>query len=139
MRVIAFKARFSGMYQWGSGWTDITRDRWNGFFEGMAKSVQPVFWRYFKTGGASDPQYLVSTSGSVYLHPMIVQYVGSSETVCTKGLTGEEAFPEIDELKEILTAAANACGGRVEFSEVVRCEIDTPRFVHEEGRKEEMK
>jgi hypothetical protein len=62
---------------------------------------------------------------------MDVVYVGHSSTVTKRANEkGEmvEVFPEVEELKEILTGAANACGGIVEFSDMVFGNIEDPRI-----------
>lgn len=132
------KARFTGLYAWGQGWlSGRIAETWNDYFRNLDKIVKPSFWSYFERKNTfSTSQHLVGTSGSVFLHPMDLSYVGHSNLVSTRindrGIE-EEIFPEIDELKEILTGAANACGGIVEFSNISAVEMAEPSYVKGDG------
>ncbi len=124
MRVKAFRARFRGLYEWGVGWlSEDKRNAWNKFFE----SINDNFWSYHTRG---DSKYLVTTGGSVYLHPMDVKLVCTSEVLSYSVKDGEriEEHMEIEALKKILSGAAEACGGSVEFSEVSVVEIKNPEY-----------
>lgn len=128
MRVYAIKARFSGMYEWGVGWLSGEQKKaWDEYFENLAQTKRPIFWGYYKRNSA---QYLVSTGGSVYLHPMSVDaYLhGNVTTKEMKGGVWVEVFGDVDELKEILTGAAEACGGSVEFSQMAISLVKDPQW-----------
>ena len=79
-------------------------------------------------------QHLVCASGSVYLHPLETSCVMQNSIISRKYVNGEwvEVFPEAEELMEILTGAANACGGIVEFSDITFGELPMPRFSRKE-------
>ena len=132
MRVYAMKAKFTGLYEWGTGWlAKGIADTWYDYFRDLEYTVEPSFWSYFERGGAIKSQHLISVYSNVFLHPMDVCYLGES-TIVTKRANekGEmvEVFPEVEELKEILTGASNACGGIVEFSDMVFGNIEDPRI-----------
>lgn len=133
MRVYVLKAKFTGLYEWGPGWLSSgIKDAWYDFFRSVDRIIRPSFWTYLEKNVFTQTQYLVGTGGSIFLHPMDVCYVGHSCMV-SKRLNErgvfEETAPEIDELKEILTGAANACGGIVEFSDVAFTEVNEPTYV----------
>lgn len=130
MRVVAIKARFTGLYGWGKGWLDKRiKETWYDYFRNLEDTVKPSLWSYFERGEAIKSQHLISVDSNVFLHPMDVCYLGNSSIV-TKSANekGEmvEVFPEVEELKDILTGAANACGGIVEFSDMVFGNIEEP-------------
>lgn len=134
MRAVGMRARFTGLYEWGQGWLSLDiRDKWNRYFRSAVNVVgRHSFWHYTeRDDGLLDPcRYLVSAGGSVYLHPMDVKYCGTREGVSFKYEGGRhvETVPEIDELKEILIGAAEACGGLVEFTELSFSEIPEPKW-----------
>lgn len=132
MKAIAIKVRFYGLYEWGKGWVsgDIAQ-RWRDYFGSLNTAKDVCFWRYFECEeSCGKVGYLVSTGGSIYLHPMQCDYIGSKIGSSYRFDAGKqvEIFPDIDELKEILIGAAKACGGRVEFSEVSIADIPTPKW-----------
>ena len=132
MRVYAMKAKFTGLYEWGTGWlAKGISDIWYYYFRNLDKTVKPSMWSYFERGGVVPSQHLISVDGNVFLHPMDVCYLGKISIVTKRANEkGEmvEVFPEVEELKEILTGAANACGGIVEFSDMVFGNIEDPRI-----------
>ena len=135
MRAAVFKARFYGIYEWGRGWMSIEKqEAWDSWFGNLKSTMNPSFWSYFDSESFTRAKYLVCSSGSVYLHPMDVSCIIHTSTVTKKLVNGvwKETFPELDELKEILTGVANACGGGVEFSDVTVGDLPDPKF----GRKE---
>lgn len=130
MRVVAMKARFTGLYEWGKGWIDKRMEEtWYDYFSNLEYTVSPHFWSYFKRGKFIPSHHLVSVDCNVFLHPLEVVYIGHSSIVTKRANEkGDlvEVFPDIEELKEILTGAANACGGIVEFSDIVFGEMKDP-------------
>lgn len=122
--MLGFKAKFSGIYEWGVGWlSDEKRDAWRSFF----RNLDDIFWSYHTSGNS---EYLVTTGGCIYLHPMDVElalHVIGRVHSCKDGIQ-TEIFPEIDHLKEILTGVADACGGSVEFSDAKVYSIPDPEF-----------
>ena len=131
MRAIAFKVRFAGLYEWGGGWISGSKaEAWNSWFENLDSAVKPSHWGYCRRDSGVVSQHLVCASGSVYLHPLEMSCVMQNSVISRKYVNGEwvEIYPEVEELKEILTGAANACGGIVEFSDITFGELPTPKF-----------
>lgn len=113
MKLIIIKGTFHGIYEWGVGF--VSQDaysRWNAYW----LSLDAIFWHHFAT---EDCQYLVGTGGSIYLHPMdftlVLQKIGGSYRRDKNG-NEYEIFPEIEELDEICSKCAEACGGTFEMS-----------------------
>ena len=133
MRVVALKAEFSGLYEWGVGWLSEEKNKaWDAWFENLTSNMHPSHWEYFvRDHGGLASQNLVCINGCVFLHPMGITCVLHPTIITKKNVDGSwiDVVPEIDELKEILKGAAKACGGDVKFSEVVDCYIDDPKFV----------
>ena len=132
MKAIAIRARFSGLYEWGKGWLsgDIAK-KWNEYFHALNSSGDRCFWKYVGRDAIwGECQHLVSTGGSIYLHPLQCNYVGSSSVDSYRFDAGKrvEVFPEIEELREILIGAAKACGGQVEFSDVSTANVPIPEW-----------
>ena len=132
MRVYAMKAKFTGLYEWGTGWLSTKiADAWHSYFKEINKTGRFSFWKYFERGEFVPSQHLITVDGNVFLHPMDVCYLGNSSIVTKRANEkGEmvEVFPEVEELKDILIGAANACGGIVEFSDMVFGNIEDPRI-----------
>lgn len=127
MRIIAFRARFHGLYEWGKGWLSQEQaDAWHEYLAGVSKEDW-VFWSHHKTG---DAEYLVSVTGSIYMHPMGITYISHRTGMTTHWENGVqvETFPDIDSLKELLADLADTCGGTVEFSEISECEMKLPDY-----------
>ena len=131
MRIAAMKVLFSGIYDWGTGWVSSEKEEaWKDWFENLGSTVDPSFWSYFDSDGFVRGKYLVCSSGSVYLHPREMSCVTHANVVTKEKVDGRwmETFPELEELKEILAGAANACGGIVEFSDIAVGDIEDPVF-----------
>lgn len=130
MRICALKARFTGLYEWGVGWlAGGIADAWYDYFRNLKDTVKPSLWSYFERGEVTKSQHLISVDSNVFLHPMGIEYVGRVSIVTKRpNEKGElvEVFPEVEELKEILVGAANACGGIVEFSDMVFGQVEDP-------------
>jgi hypothetical protein len=136
MHVITMRVEFSGMYGWGVGWLSGWQSAaWNEWFENLEDTVHPSFWGYFKRNAGIGSQHLVCASGSVYLHPMSMVCTITSTLTSKRMENGKWVivYPEMEELKDILTGAANACGGTVEFSSISDVQIDVPDISKEEN------
>ena len=128
MRVYSIKARFRGLYQWGVGWVSREKkEAWDNYFHNLPEKVHSIFWGFYQRDQA---QYLVGTSGSVYLHPMSLDaYLhGNVMTKEMRNGVWVEVFSDIEELKEILRGAAEACGGSVEFSDMAISAVEDPKW-----------
>lgn len=127
MRVLAFRASFDGLYEWGRGWISHEKaEAWRKYFLGLEGYT---FWD-IHCNSRKDTMYLVGNGCSVYLHPMDITAVAHKMGKTSHFEDGKEVedFMDIDELKEILAGAAKACGGTVRFSEIVTSEIPTPMY-----------
>lgn len=117
-RICTVRGIFTGIYQWGEGWSQEKAKKWDEYLE----NYKGIFWRAFKN---RDIWYLVGTQGSIYLHPMDFRTVLHS-TGC-KSLRGnddplEDYFGSgLDELKRICEGLTEACGGG--FSMVAETQV----------------
>ena len=119
MRAIAFKVRFSGLYEWGGGWISGSKaEAWNSWFENLNSTVKPSHWGYYRRDGGVVSQHLVCASGSAFLHPLEMSCVMQNSVISRKYVNG----------------AANACGGIVEFSDITFGELPMPMFSRENRR-----
>jgi len=112
MRIITLKGTFNGLYRWGDGWDSATEKKWNDYWRNQLKSY---FWHFFEVHkGHGDAQYLVTTGGSIYLHPMnfslVMQKFGGCYHYNEDG-SKTEVHSEIEELQEICEECAAFCGG----------------------------
>ena len=120
MKLIIAKGTFHGIYKWGIGYVSQSAfSRWNSYWS----SLDAIFWHHFAT---KDCQYLVETGGSIYLHPMdftlVLHKIGGSYRRDKNG-NEYEIFPEIEELDEICSKCAEACGGTFEMSPLKIVEV----------------
>lgn len=123
MNIITARGVFKGLYEWGTGWSSTeTEEKWRGFWSGLDRS-KSTYWRHFKDG---DSDYLVSTGGSVYLHPMdftmLVRKLGTTKVRLENGGL-EERFGAVDELRDLCAECAEACGGSFELRDFKVSEI----------------
>lgn len=102
---------FTGIYAWGEGWSKETAEKWDDFL----RNYKGIFWRAIEPKSSMSSWYLVSTHGSVYLHPMDFDTVLKSSGGCSpRGNDDmlEDYFgSELEELKELCTKLAEHCGG----------------------------
>ena len=131
MKIVIAQARFSGLYEWGVGWLSAEKkEAWEKYFRELGD--KSAFWSHFETGeGSLASRYLVSTDGCVYLHPLDIDIVLHSDieslVILPDGRTSE-TFPLLEDLKNILSEAANVCGGKAEFSDISVLEASIPRY-----------
>lgn len=121
MKLIITKGTFHDIYKWGVGFvSQKAYNSWKNYWP----SIDTIFWHYFATD--NDCQYLVETGGSIYLHPMdftlVLQKIGGSYRRDKNG-NEYEIFPEIEELDEICSKCAEACGGTFEMSPLKIVEV----------------
>jgi len=127
MRVVTMKVTFDGLYFWGSGWKDgSVYKKWYDFW--TSKSGDGIFWTHFlKDDGINKTQYLVTTGGSSYLHPMgfevLYRLIGGCYKTNEKG-EKVDVLNEIEELKGICEKCADICGGAVKFTIPKICEFN---------------
>lgn len=115
MKVITGKGVFTGFYEWGPGWTkDGAAEAWRGFWDGFNADGRWTLsaWRH-AADGRFGSHYLVSTTGSVFLHPMDFTVLLREGVVSCHGIPSH-----IGELKEICEECAKACGGSFELGDL---------------------
>lgn len=105
---------FTGIYQWGEGWTQEVSDRWDEYL----KNYKGIYWQPVQI---KDTWYLVCVGGAIYLHPMdfnaVLKGCGGR---CPRGhddALEDEFGGKLDELKRLCVGLADACGGN--FSSMV--------------------
>lgn len=106
--IYKIKGTFHGLYELGKGWDYETSRMWNEFWKG----TNPIFWKFFQNG---QEQHLVSTYGSIFLHPM------NFTAILSAGYMDMDS--ELAELKKLCTRCAEACGGTFEM-EVTRKQVE---------------
>ena len=120
MRIVTAKGTFGGLYEWGRGWRDFAaaqawRDYWSG--------AHGTFWHVSRNG---DALYLVTTGGSIYLHPMdfvmLLRRIGAEYKVDAGRRV--EVFSAVEELTELCEKCAAACGGTFSLSPVKVHEVE---------------
>lgn len=116
MRLVIAKGVFKDIYYWGTGFASIEASaKWDAFW---ARQRGDGFWQTYIHNGTP---YVVTTGGSVYMHPMdfdlVLHILGSSY----RG--GKEIFPEVDELVRMCTECAAECDGSFEMSPVRVVEV----------------
>ena len=118
MQLIIAKGVFKDIYFWGTGFVSVKASAKWGAFWAEQRDAPGCFWRTYIHDGTP---YVVSTGGSVYMHPMdfdlVLHKLGSSYQ------GGREVFPEVDELVRICTKCAEECGGSFEMSPVRVAEV----------------
>lgn len=135
-RICTVRGIFTGIYQWGEGWSQETAKKWYDYLE----NYKGIYWDYFRDSKelyGSD--YLVSTGGAIFLHPMDFHAVlRSSGGRSRRGHDDEleDYFGgELDELKELCEGLAQACGGQF-ISMVAETQvIENNNLKQWEGRK----
>ena len=118
MKLIIAKGVFKDIYYWGTGFASIAASaKWNAFWA-RQRDNDGCFWRTYIHDGTP---YVVSTGGSVYMHPMDFDLILHKLGSCHRG--GKEVYPEVDELVCICTACAAECGGSFEMSPIRVVEV----------------
>lgn len=108
--IVNIKGTFHNLYAWGKGWLSYEQlNAWEEYW----LSLNAIYWHFFQVQDCFGTTYLVSTYGSIYLHPMDFR--------CILNLNGGNGGP-INELKKICTECAKKCGGtftmEVEFVDI---------------------
>lgn len=101
--IFEVKGTFKGLYEWGKGWNIEKKQVWDRFWKGS----RGIFWKFFQDENGS--QYLVSTCGSLFLHPMGFDAV--LFTSCGNGIN-----LEIDELLRLCLQCSDMCNGTFELT-----------------------
>lgn len=119
-KICVVKGVFDNIYFWGQGYKDLeTAQKWNEYWENSDIS----FWEYQKPKFRNCSGSLVSTGGSIYMHPMDFRTVlHSSGVKCPKGHDDdlEDYFgSSLDALKKACEEVAELCGGT--FRMFVQC------------------
>ena len=118
MKLIIAKGVFKDIYYWGTGFVSTEASaKWRAFWARQRDNCG-CFWQTYIHDGTP---YVVSTGGSVYMHPMdfdlVLRKLGSSYQ------GGKEIFPKVDELVRMCTECAAECGGSFEMSPVRVVEV----------------
>lgn len=110
-RICEVRGVFEGLYLWGEGWSREKALKWDEFLT----NYKGIFWRAVAPKSDMGCWMLVSTQGSIYLHPMDFRTVLHSSGGCGSGNTLLEQYfgGELDELKELCTKLAEHCGGKL--------------------------
>lgn len=135
-RICVVRGVFANIYQWGEGWDTETAQRWNDYLE----NYKGIYWSYFRDGKRSyGTDYLVSTQGSIYLHPMdfraVLHSCGGKSPRGNDDPLEDYFGGELDELKRLCEGLAQACGGQF-ISMVAETQvIENNNLKQWEGRK----
>ena len=110
-RICEVRAVFEGLYYWGSGWkSNESAKAWDEYLA----NYKGNYWRAIAPKNNMSCWHLMSSSGSIYLHPMDFRTVlHSCGGVCSGKTEFEQHFPELEELKELCQGLAEACGGKL--------------------------
>ena len=102
-KVTRISGVFSGIYSWGKGFHSSEQAiQWDNYW----KNYDGIFWKVLNEEVAGQTStYLVSTSGSLYLHPM-------DFTTILCDMTDRK----MKELKWACEECAKACGGSFSMS-----------------------
>lgn len=135
-RICAVRGVFANIYEWGEGWPQDVAKRWHDYLE----NYKGIYWHYFRDSKKSyGSDYLVGTSGAIFLHPMDFRAVlHSSGGKCPRGNDDmlEDYFGgELDELKALCEGLAEACGGQFISMVAEAQEIENRNLKQWEGRK----
>ena len=109
-RICCVRGMFQGIYAWGEGWDAETCAKWDNYL----KNYKGNYWRAIEPEHRMESWQLISTGGSIYLHPMDFRTVLHSCGGRTNGNTELEQYfgGELRELKELCQGLAKACGGK---------------------------
>ena len=104
-KTIAFvKVEFKGLYSWGKGWESMDKCvQWKKFWQENGDGL----WKHVAERSSLKSEYLVSSSGSAYLHPM-----GFEMTLTGCGImSGDGSYLgfEIEALYNLCKKCAGAC------------------------------
>lgn len=112
---------FSNLYYWGEGWSRATKELWDDYLT----NYKGIYW---KPVLIKDTWYLVSTQGSIFLHPMDFRAVlKSSGGKCPRGHDDdlEDYFGgELDELATLCSELAERCGGKLATLQVEQQRVE---------------
>ena len=112
IKICNVRGVFAGLYAWGDGWSAEKSNKWDEFLT----NYKGIHWRAVTPKSRMSCWMLVSTQGSIYLHPMDFNTVlKSSGGCCPKGNDDmlEDYFGgELEELKKLCTELAEYCGGK---------------------------
>ena len=109
VKICNVRGVFTNIYVWGEGWSKEKSNAWDNYLE----NYKGCHWHPVKI---HDIWYLVSTQGSIYLHPMDFNSILKSSGGCSP--KGNEDMLEdyfgshIEELKDICSGLAEVCGGQ---------------------------
>lgn len=109
IKICNVRGVFTNIYQWGKGWSKEKSDAWDNYLE----NYKGCYWHPVKI---RDIWYLVSTQGSIYLHPMdfnaVLKSTGGFSPKGNDDILEDYFGSQIDELKKICNELAKTCGGQ---------------------------
>lgn len=122
---IIVRGIFHDIYFWGKGFKDTeTSLAW----KKAVDEVKGIHWSvHTEKHGYGNVNYLVSTNGSIYLHPMDFTTVLHS---C--GVHTDDSF-DCSELEEICKGIAEKCGGTFELYVSKPTEVQAELLPYEKG------
>lgn len=110
-RLCKITVGFNNIYGWGEGYLRDTAEKSRMFWNVEFPKMKNCYWRLLPSEGFGDCEQLVTTSGSVYFHPMGFSTVlKSSGGYCIRN-GKKDYFFCIDELEKICKAYAEYLGG----------------------------
>ena len=123
--VVLVQGTFNGIYGWGKGfYTPEQAAQWKEALE----EVDDIFWKLFvEKNGYGDTHYLVSTDGSIFLHPMDFRAV-----LHNCGCNTDDSF-NCEALKKVCDKIAEHCGGTFELEVSKPFEIEADLVPYEKG------
>lgn len=126
-RICEIRGVFSGLYAWGEGWSKEKARKWDEYLE----NYKGVFWTPVRPKCQMGCWNLVSTQGSIYLHPMDFRTVlRSCGGKCDGDTELEQYFGgELKELKKLCSELAEACGGKFTTMIAQTQVVDNDNFV----------
>ena len=124
-KIVLVQGTFDGIYGWGKGfYTPEQARKW----EEALYEINDLFWKLVvEPHSYGDTHYLVSTGGSVFLHPMDFRTVLHSS-----GCNTDDSF-NCEELKKICEKIAEHCGGTFRLEVSKPFEVESELVPYEKG------
>lgn len=112
-RICTVRGVFTGIYQWGEGWSAEVAKKWHDYLE----NYKGIHWSYFRDkDGWTGSDYLVGTNGGIFLHPMdfkaVLRSCGGRSPKGNDDDLEDYFGGTLEELKRLCEGLAEACGGQ---------------------------
>lgn len=123
--IVLVHGTFNDIYGWGKGfYTQEKARQWKEALE----EVDDIFWKVFTDRkGYGDVNYLVSTGGSIFLHPMDFRAILHSS-----GCHSADTF-DCNSLKTVCEKIAEHCGGTFSLKVSKPFEVEADMVPYVEG------